>query len=170
MLLIEPCCTPKHLLALRGKLGDDGTAFFHGYGDLSLAELLPHMLSRYVGVEMMLVAPSLPTAASGVLYRMMQKQRLTAAGKGRLDVISRLTLITNIKKTTSQEVSSWLQDNTFSGRLEVRDVQQNDTAVILPDIAFFGNINMSYGGHFTAVATRNQRLMAELRRNYDALR
>ena len=64
MLLVEPCCTQKHLLALRNKLGDGGTAFFHGYGDVSLSELLPSLLVRYSEADMVIVAPSIPDGAA----------------------------------------------------------------------------------------------------------
>ena len=64
MFLIEPCCTQKHIPALRQKLGTDGTTFFHGYGDLSLAELLPVVLTRYSEADLTVVAPALPNAAA----------------------------------------------------------------------------------------------------------
>ena len=88
MLQIEPCCTQKHLLALRSKLGENGTAFWHGYGDLSLAELLPHILTRYSETEMLLAVPALPDAAAETVKNIMQKQWMRMDGKGKLNVRS----------------------------------------------------------------------------------
>lgn len=169
MQLIEPCCAPKHLLALRGKLGDGGTAFWHGYGDLSVAELLPPMLTRYSEVEMMLVAPRLPDAAARVIRRMLQKQWMTADGKGKIDVIKLLTLVTDLREQQSPMAFGWTKEHPFGERLTLKNVQQNDTAILLPDIAFVGNINLSYGGHFTAIATKSAKTIAGLRSLYETL-
>lgn len=169
MHLIEPCCAPKHLLALRSKLGKDGTAFFEGYGDLSLAELLPPLLTRYSEVEMTIVAPALPNAAAAAVRRAMERQLMSIDGKRRLNAVSRLTLITDLREHRSRAASQWLADNPFGSRLVLHDVQQNDTAILLPDIAFFGNINLTYGGHFTALATKNAKVIANLRRHYAEL-
>lgn len=166
MHLIEPCCAPKQLLALRSKLGADGTSLWHGRGDLSLAELMQPMLTRYSAVEMMVVAPSLPDAAKEVLEKWMKKQWVTADGKGNIDVIKHLTLITDLRKRKSPQASQWLSENPFGERLTLCNVQQNDTAILLPDIAFVGNINLTYGGHFTAIATKNQKVIEDLRKNY----
>ena len=169
MQLIEPCCAPKHLLALRGKLGEDGTAFWHGYGDLSIAELLPRMLTRYSGADMIFAVPALPDAAASVIRRMMEKQWLTADGKGKIDVISHLTLITDLREQKSPMVYGWTKENPFGERLTLKNVQQNDTVILLPDIAFVGNINLRYGGHFTAIATKNKKVIADFRSLYEAL-
>lgn len=166
MHLIEPCCAPKHLLALRGKLGDKGTALWHGYGDLSLAELLPPMLTRYIEIEMMFVSPTLPDAAATVLERMMRKKRMKADGKGSFDVIRHLTLVSNLCEKKSPAASRWLEDNPFGERMTIRNVQQNDTAILLPDIAFVGNINLTYGSHFIAIATKDSRVIENFRNNY----
>lgn len=169
MQLIEPCCAPKHLLALRGKLGDGGTAFWHGYGDLSVAELLPPMLTRYSEVEMMIVAPRLPDAAARVIRKMLQKQWMTADGKGKIDVIKHLMLVTDLREQRSPMAYGWTKEHPFGERLTLKNVQQNDTAILLPDIAFVGNINLSYGGHFTAIATKSAKTIAGLRSLYEAL-
>ena len=169
MQLIEPCCAPKHLLALRGKLGNDGTAFWHGYGDLSLAELLPQMRKRYSETELLLVAPSLPDAAASVVQRMMKKQWLAADGKSKIDIIKHLTLITDLREARSPKASRWIEKNPFGERMTLRNVQQNDTAILLPDIAFVGNINLTYGGHFTALATKNAGAIKSLRSNFENL-
>lgn len=169
MFLIEPCCAPKHLLALRESLGANGTALFHGYGDLSLAELLPALLIRYCETEMMIVAPSLPDTAAETLKGVMRMQRAKMAGKGNLDVINSLTLVTDLTDKRSPLASAWLKENPFCGRMMLKDVQQNDTAIILPDIALCGPINLTYGGHFTAMATTSEKTIAALRAGFEKL-
>lgn len=167
MFVIEPCCTQKQLLALRRKLGDDGTTFFHGYGDLSLAELLPVLLTRYTETEMLIVAPSLPNGAAKVLRQMLDKQ--WSDGKGQVNAIGHLTLVADLRKSKSPAASAWVQENPFPGRLTLLDVQQNDTAVILPDIALYGSMNLTYGGHFSGIATRRARTIESLRSMYTSL-
>ena len=169
MFLIEPCCTQKHLLELRSKLGADGTTFFHGYGDLSLAEILPVLLTRYSETEMMMVAPALPNGAAKVLKQIMEKEWAKKDGKGKLNTISRLTLVTDLRKSKSPMASSWLNENPFPERLILHDVQQGDTAIILPDIALFGAINLTYGGHFTGIATKRAKTISALKSAYEKL-
>ncbi len=169
MHLIEPCCTPKHLLALRHILGESGTTLWHGYGDLSLAELLPPLLTRYSEVEMLMVTPSLPDAAAAVVRRMMEQQYPTRDGKGILNTIRHLMLVCDCSEKRSPLASTWLKKNPFPDRLTLKNVQQNDTAIILPDIALCGPINLTYGGHFTAMATKNTRTITSLRSTFSRL-
>ena len=170
MFLIEPCCTQRHWPALRSRLGDDGTAFFHGYGDLSLADLLAVMLTPYSNVELMIVAPVLPDAAARTLQYWLGRQLPRMDGKGRVDILAGLTLVTDLREKKSPMASEWLAENPFGDRLVLRSVQQNDTAVILPDVAIHGNINLGYGGHFTAIATKNARTIESLRSMYGSLK
>ena len=169
MYLIEPCCTQKHWPALRKALGDGGSAFFHGHGDLSLAELLPVIMIRYCEVDMMLVAPSLPDDAAATLQRWMRVRLPRMDGSGNVDAVARLTLVTDLREKRSPEASGWLKSNPFGERLVLRNVQQNDTALILPDVAIVGPVNLTYGGHFTAVATSRAQDIAELRAQYGRL-
>lgn len=166
MFLIQPCCTQKDLLALRGKLGENGTTLFQGFGDLSLAELLPPLLTRYSGVEMMIVAPTLPDAATEVIASLMEKQY----DEGKSWQIGHLTLVTDMRRKKSPLTSGWQIKNPFGERLALVNVQQNDTAIILPDIALVGNINLAYGGHFTALATKKPSLIEDLRKTYLGLK
>ena len=170
MHLIEPCCAPKHLLALRESLGENGTAFWHGYGDLSLAELLPALLIRYCETEMTLVAPLLPDVAAETVQCALRRTRARMDGKGNLNAVAHLTLITDLSEKRSPLASTWLKENPFGGRLTLRNVQQNDTALLLPDLALYGAINLQYGHHFTAMATKNARTIAALRSGYEGLR
>lgn len=165
MHLIEPCCTPKHLLALRSKLGNDGTALFHGYGDLSLNELLPAMLTRYSNTEITIAVPHIPDATAALLDYWLRKQRTSADGKGKINTIKRLNLIADLREKRSPKASGWLKENPYGEQLNVHNIQQNDTVILLPDIAFIGPINLTYGGHFTALATKNARIIGSLRSN-----
>lgn len=169
MHLIEPCCTPKHLLSLRRILGENGTTLWHGYGDLSLAELLPALLTRYSGVELTMAAPSLPDAATATIDKMMRREWMRMDGKGKVWNIGHLTLITDLSEKRSPLASAWVKSNPFGERLTLRDIQQNDTAILLPDIALWGPINLKYGGHFTAMATKNAGTIVALRAIYEGL-
>ena len=170
MQLIEPCCAPKHLLTLRENLGENGTAFFHGYGDLSLAEILPALLIRYCETEMTIVVPSLPGTTADAILAAMRKTRAKMTGNGNLNVISHLTLVADLSERRSPMASEWVKSNPFRGRMTLKNVQQNDTAILLPDIALVGPMNLTYGGHFTALATKNARTIETLRGMYEGLR
>lgn len=169
MLLIEPCCTQKQLLELRSKTANGAAAFFRGYGDLSLAEMLPVLLTRYSETDVMLVAPSIPNAAARVLVKAMERQWPDARGRKSLWGIARLTVITDLRKSKSPLASGWLKDNPFPDRLVLRDVQQNDTALLLPDFAMYGAFNLAYGGHFSGIATTRKQTVLSLRKMYEAL-
>ena len=169
MFLIEPCCAPKHFPALVKSLGTGGTSWWHGYGDLSLSELLQAILLRCSDTEMLLVAPSLPDMAAEEVAKGLRRRWAKADGTGSVYALSRLTLITDLSEKRSPLASTWLKDNPFGERLMLKNVQQNDTAILLPDLALFGPINLTYGGHFTAIATKNTRTIATLRTQYEAL-
>ena len=169
MYIIEPCCTQKHWPALLQRLKGDDIIFFHGYGDLSLSELLPVILTAYNEIDMVLVSPSLPDSTARVLISWMRKQWARMDGKGSLNVIGHLTIVTNLNKEKSPLASTWQDKSIFGPRLQLRNVQQNDTALIFPDLAIYGNINLSYGGHFSAIVTRNARIIQSLRSLYDEL-
>lgn len=170
MQLIEPCCAPKHLLALRESLGENGTAFFHGYGDLSLADILPALLIRYCETDMTIVAPSLPDLTTGAIRDAMRKTRARMDGAGNMNVIAHLTLVADLSERRSPMASEWVKENPYPERMTLKNVQQNDTAILLPDIALCGPMNLNYGGHFTALATKNARTITGLRSMYEGLR
>ena len=166
MFLIEPCCTQKHWPELRKLLGDGGTMLWEGYGDLSIAELLPVILARYTEVEMMLVAPSIPNRAAEVLSYWLRRQMVTVDGKRKVPVLARLTIVADLSEKRSPLASTWLKENPYGERLVLKNVQQNDTALILPDIALHGPFNLTYGKHFTATATKNAKTIVELRNTF----
>lgn len=150
MHLIEPCCTQKHLRELRDSIARGGTKQFMGFGDLSLTELLPALLMRYDSIEMMIVAPALPEQATDVIRASLRKQRARRDGRGNLDVISHLTIITDLSNEYSQLASLWQKNNSFGERLKLVDLQQEDTVILLPDIVLYGPINLRYGHQFEA--------------------
>lgn len=169
MFLIEPCCTQKQIPALYSKLGEDRTTFFHGYGDLSIAELLPVFLTRYSETELTIVAPFLPDRAAKVLQKIMEKTNLTSNGKDKKNAIRRLVLVTDLRKKKSPIASQWLSENPFGERLVLKNIQQNDTVIMFPDIALYGPVNLIYGGHFTGIATKNKKTISTLREVYETL-
>lgn len=166
MFLIEPCCTQKHWPELRKQLGDGGTMLWEGYGDLSIAELLPVILARYTEVEMILAAPSIPSRAAEVLAYWLRRQMVTVDGKRKVPVLSRLTIVADLSEKRSPLASTWLKKNPYGERLVLKNVQQNDTALLLPDIALYGPFNLTYGNHFTATITKNAKTIAELKKAY----
>lgn len=153
MHLIQPCCAKKDLRELRDSIARGGTKQFEGYGDLSLTELLPALLLRYDGVEMMIVAPSLPDQAAEIIDWWMNKQWPSKNGKEKIDVIHRLTIAARLEKDKSDHIFRWLKEKPFGERLTLVDKEQDDTAILLPDFAITGPVNMRYGHHFVATAT-----------------
>lgn len=162
MHIIEPCCAKKHLLALREELGKSGTTLFECYGDMSLTELLAALMTRYSETEMLIVAPVLPDCAADAIAHWMRKQWARTDGKGKLDVISRLTLITDLSPEKSPSASDWLQENPFGERLTLVSCQQTQHLILLPDIAILNFANLQYGNHFVATATTKPSLVADL--------
>lgn len=155
MFVIEPCCAERHVRQLRLALGSDGVREFEGYGDLSLTELLPAILTRYSETEIMIVTPVLPEQATEVIEKWMKKQWARMDGLGKIDVIRHLTLVTDLRKKKSPKANQWLKKNPFGSRLTLVDMLQDDTAILLPDFAITGPVNMRYGHHFVATATSN---------------
>jgi len=150
--LIEPCCAQKQLRELRNILEKEGTAQMEGYGDLSLTELLPALLTRYSNAEMLISAPSLPDQAAEIIATWMRKQWARMDGCGNVNVIARLTIVSDLSEAVSPDASAWQKDNPYGERLVLHDIQQDATAILLPDFAIEGPVNMRYGRHFTATA------------------
>lgn len=155
MRTIEPCCVRRQLLDLRDSIKNGGKTQFQGYGDLSLTELLPALLTRYTETEMLIAAPAIPDQAADIIQRWMKKQWARMDGKGKIDVIQRLTIVADLHKKKSPMVSGWVKNNPFGERLTLIERQQTDTAIIMPDFAITGPVNMQYGRRFTATATCN---------------
>lgn len=153
MHIIEPCCAPRHLMKLRDAIGNNGAAEFQGYGDLSLTELLPALLTRYAETEMVIAAPSVPEQATEIIAVWMRKRWPRSDGKGKLDAIRHLTIIADLSEAKSPAASQWLRENPWGERLTLIDTVQEETAILLPDFAITGPVNMRYGNPFTATAT-----------------
>lgn len=153
MKLIEPCCAPRHLREVRDAIGTSGTTLIEGCGDLSLTELMPALLTRYADTEMMIVAPALPDQAAEIIQAWMHKQWARSDGQGKINVIAHLTIVSELTKRKSPLATGWLKVNPFGERLTLLDVKQNETAILMPDFAIVGPVNMQYGNHFVATAT-----------------
>lgn len=166
MYLIEPCCAQSHLRNVRNAIKKGGTTQFEGYGDLSLTELLGPMLTRYSETEMMIVAPSLPDQAAEVIDKWMRRQWSMRDGNGKLDVISHLTIVAKLEKESSHYIAAWLKDKPFGDRLTLIEIEQDDTAILFPDFAITGPVNMRYGYHFEAMATTEPEKVAALWEKY----
>ncbi len=169
MYLIEPCCASKHFMLLRDAIGNHGKAMFEGYGDLSITELLPAILTRYSETTMIIVAPSIPNQAISIIHEWLRKAWARMDGKGRLNVLSQLTIITDLRDGASPTLSLWAKDNPFPGRLKLINKPQEDTALLLPDIAIIGPMNMCYGEHFTCEVTTKQEDVDKYWEAYSAL-
>lgn len=167
MLLIEPCCAERQMRQLRNAIGKSGTRQFEGYGDLSLTELLPAILTRYSETKMMIVAPTIPDQAADIIERWMRKQWARMDGRGKLNVIAHLTIIADLRRRKSPKASQWMKDNPFADRMTLIDRQQTDTAMLLPDFAITGPVNLRYGHKFTATATADTEQVSALWRRYD---
>lgn len=151
-------------------IDDGGAAMFHGCGDLSMAELLPAVVTHYSGSDVMLAVPSVPDMVAEVINTWMARQWARMDGKGKMDVIAHLTIVADLSERRSPMASEWVKENPYPERMILKNVQQNDTAILLPDIALVGPMNLTYGGHFTAMATKNARTIETLRGMYEGLR
>ena len=151
--LIEPCCAKRHLLEVRDAIAKGGEAVIEGFGDLSLSELLPAILTRYSEADMVIAAPSLPDQAAETVSTWMQRQWSRSDGKGKLDAIRHLTIAADMSARKSPSAHRWMGSNPFDGRMTLVDARQDETVILLPDFAVVGPVNMCYGRHFTARAT-----------------
>lgn len=165
--LIEPCCSQRHLSELRNKLGKNGTAEIEGYGDLSLTELLPPMVTRYHGTKLLIVAPSLPDQAADIIKVCMRKEWVSVDGSGKIPAITQLTIITDLSPEKSPIASLWKKANPCRERMTLIDKSQEETVILLPDFAITGPVNLRYGHRFIATATTNPETVATLWKMYE---
>ena len=101
----------------------------------------------------MIVAPTMPDQATEVITRWMRQQWPHANGVDKLNVVRQLTIIADLSPAKSPVMSDWLKDNPFAGRLVLVDRPQDDTAILLPDIAITGPLNLRYGQNFVCTVT-----------------
>ena len=135
-------------MLLRDAIGNKAKTQFKGFGDLSLTELLPALLTRYSETTMMIVAPSIPDHAADIIYTWLRRTWARMDGKGRLNVLSKLTIITDLSEEASPAVNLWLANNPFPDRLVLVNKAQDDTAMLMPDIAVTGPLNFRYDKEF----------------------
>ena len=167
--LIEPCCAGRHMLSVRDAIGTKGTMEIEGYDDLSLTELLPAILTRYAETELMIVAPTLPDQATEVIATWMRRTIARMDGNGRLNYIRRLTIVSDLSEAASPDASAWLKENPYGERLTLHDIRQDATAILLPDFAIEGPVNMRYGKHFIATAYGKREDVEELWTKYKGM-
>ena len=166
MYIIEPCCASRQLMQIRDAMGRNGSVLFEGYGDMSLTELLPAIMTRYSETELLIAAPAMPDQAAEVITRWMNQKWSRSDGRGKLNAIRRLTIIADLSEEVSPVASGWLKGSPFGERLTLVDRQQADTAILLPDFAVTGPVNMRYGRHFVATATVHKDSVDSLWRKY----
>ena len=130
MHIIEPCCVQRQLSEVRRSLKNGGKEEIRGYGDMSLTELLPALLTSYNETE----------------------------------------LISDLSEEHSPMASGWLKENPFGDRLTLIDKAQDDTAILLPDIAITGPLNLQYGRNFTCAVTTIQEEVGALWKQYNKLK
>lgn len=166
MRLIQPCCASRDFMLLRDTIGKNGKTQFHAYGDLSLTELLPAILTRYSETTMMIVAPSIPDQASDIIERWLQKKWARMDGKGTLNCLAKLTIVADLSENVSPRAYKWLQSNPFDGRLVLINKPQTGTALLLPDIAITGPLNFQYNKEFICNVTTIPEEVAALWKQY----
>lgn len=147
---------------MREELKKSETTLFECFDDMSLTELLPALLTRYSEAEMLIAAPVLPDRAADTIVYWMRKQWARMDGNGKSDVISKLTIVTDLSQGKSPSASEWMQENPFGERLVLVNRQQTQYAILLPDIAILNFVNMQYGNHFVATATTKSSLVKDL--------
>lgn len=162
MRIIEPCCAVKHLMQLRDAIGKSGTTEFEYYGDLSITELLPAILTRYSETDVVISSPTIPDQASEIIATWMKKQWACMRGNGKLDVIHHLTIMSDLSRKKSPVANSWKRNNPFANRLTLVDNKQSEPIILLPDFAIIGFRNMCYGGHYIATATTDESIVRSL--------
>lgn len=156
-------------MLLRDAIGNKAKTQFKGFGDLSLTELLPALLTRYSETTMMIVAPSIPDQAADIIYTWLSRTWARMDGKGRLNVLSKLTIIADLSEEASPAVNLWLSNNPFPDRLVLVNKAQDDTAMLMPDIAITGPLNMRYDKEFVCDVTAIPEEVSALWKTYSKL-
>ena len=90
-------------------------------------------------------------------------------GKGRLNVLSKLTVIADLSEEASPAVNLWLTNNPFPDRLVLVNKAQDDTALLLPDIAITGPLNFRYDKEFVCDVTAIPEEVSALWKTYSKL-
>lgn len=153
---------------LRKALKQGGRDQIRGYGDMSLTELLPALLTSYNETELMIVAPAVPDQAAEIIAKWAKWQWVCIDGR-KIYVLQHLTIIADLSPEQSPMASEWLRQNPFGDRLTLVDKAQDDTALLLPNIAITGPLNLRYGQNFTCNVTTVQEEVDALWKQYSKL-
>jgi len=86
-----------------------------------------------------------------------------------VNVIARLTIVSDLSEAVSPDASAWLKENPYGERLVLHDMRQDATAILLPDFAIEGPLNMRYGKHFIAMAYGKREDVSGLWKRYRAM-
>lgn len=144
----------------------------NGYGDMTLCELLPVMLERYAECEVMVAVPTLPPQLREVLDRWTRQ----TWGDGSR-AVARIWVITDARESKSPGAAEWSRD----AGVAMASCQQNDTTVVVrgrgsrvesqgsrgegrefgEDVMVMGAVNVRPSGMFTAVVTKDEKMIAE---------
>ena len=156
---------------LRKALAGGGRDEVRGYGDMSLTELLPALLTYYNETELLICAPTIPDQAARIIETWARWQWARMDGKGKMYALTKLTIIADLSPEQSPEASEWLKENPFAGRLTLADkpVAADQQALLLPDLAILGPLNLRYGANFTCTATTVQEEVDGLWKQYARL-
>ena len=148
MLLIEPCCTSKTIPSLIDRLGNDGTELWHGYADLTLADILTPILASYEEVvDVTIVIPYLPPyLADALRIHLVQGS------------ICNLTLLTDARGSKGQPAMSLARAYSDSVILASHSVA--DTFILLPDIVWWGNLGR---GEHVGMVSRSRMLIDNMK-------
>lgn len=140
---------------LRKALAGGGRDEVRGYGDMSLTELLPALLTYYNETELLICAPAIPDQAADIIKTWARWQWARVDGAGKIYALQKLTIIADLSAEQSPKASEWLKENPFPGRLVLADktVAADQQALLLPDIAITGPLNLRYGQNFTCTVT-----------------
>lgn len=186
MRTIEPCCTQKHWPQVLEDLKRRPTVMMNGYGDMTLCELLPVMLERYAECEVMVVVPTLPPQLREVLDRWARQ----TWGDGSR-AVAQMWVITDARESKSPGAAEWsrgagvamasCQQNDTAvvvrgrgsrgesqgSRGESRESRGEsresrvESQEFGEDVMVTGAVNVRPSGMFTAVVTRDEKMIAE---------
>ena len=153
---------------LRKALAGGGRDEVRGYGDMSLTELLPALLTYYNETELLICAPAIPDQAARIIETWARWQWARMDGKGKMYALTKLTIIADLSAEQSPKASEWLKENPFAGRLTLADkpVAADQQALLLPDLAILGPLNLRYGKNFACTATTVQEEVDALWKQY----
>lgn len=151
MIHIEPCCTSKTVPALLNRLGSTGTELWHGCADLTLADLLTPIFAGYNGgMDVMLVIPC--------MHRFLADAFRSLIGQ---KCISTLYILTDVRGAGDHPEINLVR--LFPNNVILASHVIADTLLLLPDIAWWGNLGR---GEHIGITTRDPLTIDSLRRSW----